>query len=309
MSLNQYNGDWRLCALSSDGSRLALSAVFSFFSVESPDSSSGQWFGSGNVSSNTYGKINEVEFYLNSYYPFYLCYSDNNSVDSAAVSYTPSTGWHGDVSLSNPDEIDYGLWGDAEAAGHSAIEDCLHNNIPLGSDFVYNPSTQALEQQGSVPVIQDWSNVTDWSDVLSGERSGLLDGTDVIDNSSVIDVSNTATGDIVDDMVIDDVVDTPHISVNPDGGSIPGALDFAGGQMLDRFPFCTIKDLQLLANFMNSPATAPYFDLPVVVVQNGSLAVVTQRISRRLGACRSGSSFYDWASYHSWFSACCYSPT
>lgn len=179
--------------------------------------------------------------------------------------------WTGDVTSSAaPDAINFGLWSDAANVLGSDIADIFANDIPIGSDYVYNPSAdKALEQAGSVPIITDWTNVIDWADVLDNTMSGTLDGTKVkVDTTSGIqDVDITKARDI------------PHISINPTGGNIGGLLDFTGSEFLDKFPFCTLRDMLLLSQFMDTEATPPTFDLPIIVLENGQLVTRAQTIS------------------------------
>lgn len=199
-----------------------------------------------------------------------LTYYFVNSAGITIASYSHGV-WTGDVtSEPAPDAINFGLWSDAANALGSDIADIFANNIPIGSDYVYNPSAdKALEDAGSVPIITDWSNVTDWSDVMDNTMSGTLEGT-----KAKVD---TISG--IQDVDITKARDLPHISINPTGGNIGGLLDFTGSEFLDKFPFCTLRDMLLLSQFMDSEATAPTFDLPIIVLENGQLVTRAQTIS------------------------------
>lgn len=237
------------------------------------------------IAFNTYYNIKfyYIDSDINSMYQDYRNHiTGNPSISTLSLtqiaSYTANSGvWDGDVS------IDTGIEGDIfdkfSDALNKGINDLLSQEIPVASDMVYNPSLQALEGQGSIPVTYDWSQVLDWADVLNGTRAGTLDGSQSIDGTTSTIAVNTASGTLSTDIALDTALDTPYLSITPNIGSIGGAMGYAGGQMLDKFPFCTIRDLQALADFMNSPAQAPYFDLPIVVVDNGSLDVVIQRVS------------------------------
>lgn len=199
-----------------------------------------------------------------------LTYYFNNRAGINIASYRNGV-WTGDVTSSAaPDAINFGLWSDAANVLGSDIADIFANDIPIGSDYVYNPSAdKALEEAGSVPIITDWTNVTDWADVMDNTMSGTLEGTKVkVDTiSGIQDVDITKAHDI------------PHISINPTGGNIGGLLDFTGGQFLDKFPFCTMRDMLLLSQFMDTEATPPTFDLPIIVLENGQLVTRAQTIS------------------------------
>lgn len=243
------------------------------------------------ITSGIYTDLDYRSIAFNTYYDIYLCVSNTNvnlanpgnspqqvGTQNIVAHYSASSGtwetmnaWAGlDVSTALPDAIDYGLWSDSKNLyGDASVADVLGQSIPVAADMVYNPTAdRVLEGQGSIPVILDWSRVTDWADVLQGTQTGVIDGTRVIDGASSTTAVNTATGSIASTLELDMAKSTPYLSINPNGGSIAGALDFAGHSMLDRFPFCTIRDLQMIGSFLSVDASAPVFDLPVITVDD-----------------------------------------
>lgn len=239
------------------------------------------YFSLSSIALNTYYSIAiyQTDYALAPIVAYQPVHTDNTTVnasylvalyDAATGVWTSTGAWAGqEVSVASPDAINYGPWADSLVQG---INDLLQNYIPVGADHVFNPTIGALEQQGSIPVLWDWTSILDWADVLSNARAGTIDGTRAIDGTSEATGVNAATGEI-SWAPADIMFDTPYISFNPEG-SLPGAIDYTGQSMLGRFPFCTIRDMQALSDLMNRPSRAPVFYLPIVRVDSGGGFVV-----------------------------------
>ena len=197
--------------------------------------------------------------------------------NSATQTWSTYGSWANEsISVAAPDELTYNPWDDSPTQG---INDLLSHQIPLGADYVYNPSLQALEQQGSVPVILDWSRVADWADILERIRAGTLDGSQVIDNTTTGVRADTISDTIVEGEAIQDWPSRSWETPSQEIGTIGAALNFTGETIGEKFPFSTWGDVVAISNILAVDAVAPEFDMPVIGFDGSGFTVERVHIS------------------------------